>query len=197
MKKKLTIAAIALCLLVAAGGTFAFLTDKTAAIENTFTIGDINITLTEEAGGTDKEFKMVPGKDIVKDPVVTVLADSEECWLFVKAVPSIGSVTVGSETLSFDDFLEWQIASGWTALDGVDNVYYRSVPAANADQAFGVIKDNTVTVDEDVTSEMMEAFLDSSGNVDTSKLPKLTFKAYACQKDGIETVTDAWAEVAD
>ena len=46
---KLVVAMLAVTLLIgcAIGGTVAWLTDKTTAVTNTFTYGDINIELTE------------------------------------------------------------------------------------------------------------------------------------------------------
>ena len=82
------IALLALVLVIGcvAGGTVAWLVAKTEPVVNTFTYGNINIALTEEAGGTEKQFKIIPGTNIVKDPKVTVTAGSEDCWLFVKVV---------------------------------------------------------------------------------------------------------------
>ena len=66
MKKKTLALVLALTLLVAGvvGGTLAWLTDQTAEVKNTFTVGDINIGLTE----TTTDYKMVPGNTIAKDP---------------------------------------------------------------------------------------------------------------------------------
>mgnify|MGYP002657696211 FL=1 len=49
MKKKTLALVLALTLLVAGvvGGTLAWLTDRTAEVKHTFTVGDINIDLTE------------------------------------------------------------------------------------------------------------------------------------------------------
>ena len=49
MKKKAWLSALAVVLVLccAVGGTLAWLTQKTDAVVNTFTVGDINITLTE------------------------------------------------------------------------------------------------------------------------------------------------------
>ena len=92
MKKKLTmVVSLLLVMALSIGGTLAYLTDKTDAIENTFTIGNVKIDLTETGatkGANDElfknSFKMVPGNEIDKDPTVTVEAGSEACWLFVK-----------------------------------------------------------------------------------------------------------------
>lgn len=176
MKKKTLALVLALTLLVAGvvGGTLAWLTDRTAEVKNTFTVGDINIGLTE----TTTDYKMVPGNTIAKDPTVTVKANSEACWLFVKVTKS--------ENL--DTFITYAIAEGWTALPGVDGVYYREVPAPAADQTFSVLADNAVTVKDTVTKEMLTA--------DGFTNPTLTFKAYAIQKDHFTTAAAAWAEVS-
>lgn len=175
MKKKTLALVLALTLLVAGvvGGTLAWLTAKTDEVKNTFTVGDINIGLTE----TTTDYKMVPGNTIAKDPTVTVKANSEACWLFVQVTKS--------ENL--DAFITYAIADGWTALPGVDGVYYREVPASAADQTFPVLAGNAVTVKSDVTKTMLE----------TAKtvVPTLTFKAYAVQQDNVASASDAWAKV--
>lgn len=87
MKKKATIAVVALALVLcfAIGGTLAWLVDESDKVVNTFTYGDINIDLSETTG---EKYKMIPGNDITKDPKVTVEANSEACWLFVKVEKS-------------------------------------------------------------------------------------------------------------
>ena len=175
MKKKTLALVLALTLLVAGvvGSTLAWLTDQTAEVKNTFTVGDINIGLTE----TTTDYKMVPGNTIAKDPTVTVKANSEACWLFVKV----------TESTDLKDFITYAIAEGWPALPGVDGVYYREVPASAADQPFSVLKGDAVTVNSDVTKEMLTA-------KDFAN-PTLTFKAYAVQKDNVASASDAWAKV--
>ena len=66
-----------------------------AALVNTFTDSDINITLTESGTDADttkdgfqQNFKMVPGDTITKDPTVTVVKGSEPCWVFIKVEAS-------------------------------------------------------------------------------------------------------------
>lgn len=174
MKKKTLALVLALTLLVAGvvGGTLAWLTDQTAEVKNTFTVGDINIGLTE----TTTDYKMVPGNTIAKDPTVTVKANSEACWLFVKV----------TESANLDDFITYAIATGWTELEA--GVYYREVPASAADQTFFVLAGDAVTVKSDVTRAMLETA--------KTDAPTLTFKAYAIQKDHFATADAAWAEVS-
>lgn len=176
MKKKTLALVLALTLLVAGvvGGTLAWLTDQTAEVKNTFTVGDINIGLTE----TTADYKMVPGNTIAKDPTVTVKANSEACWLFVQV----------TESTDLKNFITYAIAEGWTALPGVDGVYYREVPASAADQTFSVLAGDAVTVKSDVTRTMLETA--------KTDAPTLTFKAYAIQRDHFATADAAWAEVS-
>ena len=118
---------------------------------------------------------MVPGNTIAKDPKVTVKANSEACWLFVKV----------EKSGNFDSFMEYGIASGWTKLDGVDGVYYREVASPTDDTVFDVLKDNSVTVKTTVTKEQFNSLTSTT-------MPTLTFTAYACQKDNVSTAADAW-----
>ena len=174
MKKTLTVViALVLVVVMSVAGTVAYLTASTGPVRNTFTVGNIDITLAE----TTSDFKMVPGNDIAKDPKVTVLAKSEACWLFVKV----------EESDNLNDFVTYDIADGWTALTGVDGVFYREVAASESNQEFAVLKDNKVTVKDTVTKAMMDAL-----NVEGATKPTLTFTAYAVQKDNIADPVTAW-----
>ncbi|MBS7276621.1 MAG: SipW-dependent-type signal peptide-containing protein [Eubacteriales bacterium] len=182
MKKALFImlsAALIVCATVA--GTLAWLTDTTDRVVNTFTVGDINITLTE-SGNLD--LKMVPGRTITKDPKVTVKEGSEACWLFVKVVKSG----------NFDSFMTFEMADGWTALGGHEGVYWREVAATTADTDISVLKDNKVTVRDTVTKTMLEGVKNADGTPNENA-PTLTFTAYAVQKDGINDAATAWRKV--
>lgn len=177
---KLVVAMLAVTLLIgcAIGGTVAWLTAKTDPVVNTFTYGDINIKLTETTG---KGYKIIPGVDIPKDPKVTVNANSEACWLFVK-VEEEGTFVAGKVTYS--------IADGWTKGDGTNipaNVYYRQVGAVTENTDFAVLKDNMVTVSDTLTKEDIKSITTN---------PTLTFTAYAVQKDGFDTAAAAWAEAS-
>lgn len=179
------IALLALVLVIGcvAGGTVAWLVAKTEPVVNTFTYGDINITLAETTG---ENYKIIPGKDIPKDPKVTVTAGSEACWLFVKV----------EETGTFvADKVTYAIADSWTQGNGTEipsNVYYREVSAEDAKNgvSYYVLAGNTtypngvITVSSDLTKE----------NIPTAN-PTLTFTAYAVQKENITTAADAWAKV--
>ena len=169
--------AVTLLIGCAIGGTVAWLTAKTDPVVNTFTYGDINIKLTETTG---KDYKIIPGVDIPKDPKVTVNANSEACWLFVK-VEEEGTFVANKVTYS--------IADGWTKGDGTKipaNVYYRAVDALKNDTDFAVLKDNKIYVSEELSKSDIQSI---------TAQPKLTFTDYAVQKDGIDTVEAAWEKV--
>lgn len=176
MKKRTLIILVALVAVfgMAVGGTIAWLTDQTESITNTFTVGNINIKLEE----TVREFKMVPGVTIAKDPKITVVSGSEACYLFVKV----------EESENLDDFIDYTMATGWIALTSVDGVYYREVNATASDTTFSVLANDQVTCNDTVTKAMMDALTEDT-------YPTLTFTAYAVQQSGSATAEAAWAKV--
>ena len=177
------VALLALVLVIGcvAGGTVAWLVATTDSVTNTFTYGDINIELTETKP-ENKQAKIIPGVDIEKDPKVTVLANSEDCWLFVK-VEETNWPTFTEEGTTTKK-VSWAIANGWTLVPGQTNVYCRE---AAAGQSFPVLKDNVVTVSQNLTKAEV--------NTVVALQPQLKFTAYAVQKDGSDTAADAWAKV--
>lgn len=184
MRKKTLALVLALTLIVVGvvSGTLAWLTAKSDTVVNTFTTSDIKVELKETTG---TEYKMIPGYTISKDPKATVLAGSEECYLFVKL----------DKSANFDNYLTYGIAEGWTKLEGVtDTVYYRKVVTADIGKAYSVLANDQVTVSGDITKEQMNAITDAT-------LPKLTITAYASQlykSAGVEfTAAEAWNNIAN
>lgn len=176
---KTLVALLSLVLLLGCslGGTLAWLSDSTGPVTNTFTVGDINISLDES---NDLDLTIVPGVPIKKDPKVTVLEGSEACWLFVKI----------EESANWPDDLTYSVVTGtegWTKLtgvEGVENVYYRQVGASDNAQEFPVLAGNTVTVSENLTKSKLQQL--------ASNNPTLTFTAYAVQQEGVGTAEEAW-----
>ena len=177
------IAAIVLVIGCTAGGTVAWLVSKPDPIVNVFTVGNINATLTE----TETAFKIVPGVDIDKDPVATVKANSEDCYLFMQPTeenwPKFKATEAGSTTRK----VEYEIADGWIELTPLHGVYYREVTKSDTeDQSFHVLKNDKVTVSNTLTKEEANA-------IQKADAPKLTVAVYAVQKAGIKTPNEAWA----
>lgn len=183
---KTLVALLSLVLLLGCSlsGTLAWLADSTGPVTNTFTVGDIEIELTE----TPREYKIVPGVNIAKDPKVTVKANSEACWLFVKV-----------DEAYWPDFKEedgitpkvnYTLAQGWEPLEGESGVYYREVDAetAKAGYEYPVLNGNEVTVSSTLTKSEVQQI--------TTK-PTLTFTAYAVQQEGVADAETAWGIAQD
>ena len=168
------IALLALVLVIGcvAGGTVAWLVATSDTVTHTFTSGDINITLAETTG---EDYKIIPGKDIPKDPKVTVTAGSEACWLFVKVEES-GTFVADKVTYAID--------KDWTALEGEKGVYYRKVAAVTADTDFSVLEGNKITVKDTLTKGDIKDIAATN--------PTLTFTAYAVQQENIPDAATAW-----
>lgn len=190
---RVLVMAVALTLIIGGiiGGSVAWLTAKTDPVVNTFTYGDIKIELTETKPD-DKTAKIIPGVDIEKDPKVTVKAGSEPCWLFVK-VEEEGTFVNGKVSYS----VRTDGNDGWkklTGVEGVNNVYYRELGATNTDTDYYILEgdqnhpNGVVTVSENLTKAEVNS-------ITTQNQPKLTFTAYAVQKDGVADAATAWAKV--
>ena len=200
MKKKLTlVVSLLLVMALSIGGTVAWLTDETDAITNTFTLGNVDITLTE-TWNTDTDgnkvndawsAKFVPGKEMAKDPKVTVVEGSEACYIYVKVEEKINFDD--GKTGEFAEYFDYDIKSDWTRLaeETDDVVYYMEVDAetAAAGKVFYVLAgsetnaNGCVTVPGDVTKTMID---DLNGN------PTLTITAYAIQSEGTGSAYEAW-----
>lgn len=195
MKKKGLALLLALTLVVVgvASGTLAWLTAKSDTVVNTFTTSNIEVKL-EETKGEDveggKEFKMIPGYTIDKDPKAWVVEGSEDCYLFVKVTAENNTYVSGGSTVNY---LSYKIADGWTLVPGQTDVYYRTVTSTEMGDThkFSVLENDQVTVSGDVTSAMMTAAANAQ--------PTLTVTAYASQlhKNAGETFTaaEAWANI--
>ena len=128
MKKGNKVLMLILCaaLLVAGSvmGTLAYLT-ATDDVTNTFTAGNVSITLKEremdpatgklvengELVDAIEKIKVIPNRVIDKQPVVFVNDGSEDCWLFIKVEGEL--LTGGAFTLN----------ENWEAVAGQDNWY--------------------------------------------------------------------------
>lgn len=192
MKKKFLIPIMVLILVIGAiGGTLAWLYDTTGPVTNTFTVGKVDIDLNEtdqnDSGKTTMEnsYKLIPGKEYSKDPKVTVTAESENSWVFVKV----------EKMNNIDSLIDYKIRldqGEWSALTGHPDVYYREYTGPEA-ATYYVLKgseDNPngcVTIKSGLTNEDLTKV---TGN------PQLKFTAYAIQKDGFDTPEAAWKEVS-
>ncbi len=156
------------------GGTFAYLQGETEEVKNDFTRNKVMVDLVETKG---PNFSIIPGTTAEKDPKVTV-DNTVDAYAFVE-------ITDATEGL-----VNYELADGWTKLDGYDNVYYREVAADAADKEFSVLKNDTVSYDASLTNTDM---VDADGNLKPNVA--LTFKAYAIQQEPFANAKAAWLQV--
>ena len=187
MKKVKKVLLLALCaaLLVGASvtGTMAYLSSKTDTVTNTFSVGNVTITLDEapvnelgeEVSGnrrTANDYKLLPGHNYTKDPTVHVDANSEDCWLFVMVDNGIEDIEAADNTIAAQ-----MAANGWSLVAGEENVYaYKEVVSA---------RDNIIVFEE---------FTVDSAETDLSAYDDATVVviAYAVQEDGFGSAAEAW-----
>ncbi len=189
MKKKLmTVLALVLVIALSVAGTYAYLTDS-KSVKNTFTVGKVAITMDEAAvneyGVADdsaprvagNEYKLVPGHEYTKDPIVHFQAKSEASYLFVKVENGIADIETGT---TIADQIK---AKGWTALNGVANVYYKQVDAN--------------TTENPIDYPVFNSFkIADNANTADYGTAEIVVTAYAIQADGFTTPAAAWAEVS-
>lgn len=193
MKKKTKALMLVLCavLLVTASvlGTMAYLT-STDKVINTFTVGKVAITLDEakvDPDGTavtpaervkENAYHLLPGHGYTKDPTVHVQANSEDSFIFVKVENGIANYEAGTTIAA-------QIAAnGWTALDGVENVYYKTYTKSAEITNLPVFGHFTIA----------DHANDTDGWNNFSAETKVTVTAYAVQQDGFASAAAAWGE---
>ena len=157
MKTKSKALLLTLCavLLVAASvmGTMAYLT-STDKVENTFTVGNVKITLDEAKVDTDgtpvtpaervkaNEYKLLPGHTYTKDPTVTVIKGSESSYVRMKVTFNNAAQIIAMCT--DPDFAD--------EITGVENAFplIRMVNfvEANAAKWNGLVPDNMTEAEE-------------------------------------------------
>ncbi len=194
MKKTLTVLlALVLVIAMSVAGTMAYLT-STDTVTNTFTVGNVAITLdeldTDEDDNKDdnvtqpddtvrdqaNSYKLIPGNTYVKDPTIHVDANSEDCWLFVQVVNGISGLEAATVTDGYKTIADQMTANGWTAVSGATNVY--------------AYKDKVSAGENVVVFNQFK--IDGTADVSTvTENTKITIKAYAVQADNFSTAAAA------
>lgn len=180
----LTLACAVLLVSLSVGATLAYLTSTTGVVTNTFTVGNVKITLDEtdvtvlgvketDIRVTENDYHLLPAHSYIKDPTVHIDAESEDCWLFVKVTNDIAEI---EDATTIADQMK---ALGWTKVDGETNVYaYKEIVSAGED----VVVFNSFKIKGTVTKEELAAYDEKT----------ITVQAYAVQADGLASSADAW-----
>ena len=205
--RKVLILALCAVLLVSISvmGTMAYLTSKDS-VTNTFTVGKVAIKLDEAKANADgtlvqgadrvdaNSYKLLPGQTYNKDPMVTVLKDSEKSYIRMTVTVSKAEeldaifAPAGANLVSIFngyDGATW-LYKGDT--DNADNTrtyefwYKEAVAAPDADVALDALFDS-ITVPGSITNAQLA----------TIEGMTITVNAYAIQADGFGTADLAWA----
>ena len=170
MNKKLIAIILVLAMLVVAGvgATLAYFTDD-AEKKNTFTVGNVEIELTEEkwdeAVENEENENMYPGQTIDKDPVVTNVG-SNPCFVRISVT---GLDQFGEDALIAYD----ELGEGW--VDGEDGFFYYL----------------TALDPEDETSALFTAITIPTSLENDAETEDIVVTAYAVQAQGIEIAGEA------
>lgn len=202
----LTVCSAALLVCVTVGATVAYLT-STDEVVNSFTVGNVSIKLDEAKANPDgslvpnadrvkaNSYKLLPGHTYNKDPMVTVLKGSENCYvkmtvtftnaaeldeIFAPSGADMTSIFVGY------DGTTW-ISKG-NKEDTAENTrtyefwYKEAVGAPDGDVALDALFDKIV-VPGSITNEQLATIAGMT----------ITVNAYAIQADGFANADAAWA----
>lgn len=195
MKTSMKALTLVLCavLLVCASvmGTLAYLQDTSDVVTNTFTVGNVQITLDEakvtEYGVKDGDtrvieniYKLIPGHNYLKDPTIHVAKGSEQCYLFVKVVDGLAGIQADTTVAAQMD------ANGWMKLNGVENVWYY----VGKDGSNGIVDAREAAKDVLVFDGFT---IKKDANVAEYAGKTITVQAYAIQADGFDNAAAAWA----
>lgn len=195
MKKKIT--AIFLCVALVAiaivGASLAYFTDTKTAT-NTFTMGNVQITLDETnvngQGRTDKNtYNTYPGAVVTKDPIVHNTGSNAA---YIRATVKVeGWVTTCKDCYKFDgtggyantlvDYLvvEDQLGAGWSV--------EKAMVDANGNDVTFVLRYDGVLAAGTNTIAMFQQVQIPAGLENGQTLGTITVKADAIQTDGFNT----------
>lgn len=188
MKKILTIVlSVVIVASVAIGGTLAFLTAETSALENVFTFDGIELELNEyeayspDGTGTpypDTPVVIEPGMTVNKIPVITVKENSVSSYVYVKVTNGFGELA----TVNID-------ADNWVTVSKENGIYrYKDIVLkSDAAQALAPVFSTVYFDGETIT---MENIADLNGK--TISVQGFAHQAGGNKEDGDQlTVTDA------
>lgn len=197
MKKKLVAGGLVAALAATAigGATLAYFTDEEKAV-NTFTVGTVDITLTEDKW-VESDAKLIPGRVIDKNPTITLEAGSEDAYTFMKVQLSKDFVDLLTEYATavgvtdpadygdvIDDWFVSEVGPKVMSVNLTEGYVILGVmsPKSAGDS---VTYFDRVTVPTGVTKEM----LSDKDNY------TITVTGYAIQEEGFDTREEAFAEL--
>ena len=203
-------------------GTLAYLTDTTDKVTNTFTVGNVEIKLTEANVDTDgnatngrnetgmTDVKLIPGRTIDKDPTVSVKKGSENCY--VRMLVTVDGLNALKAAFPQSRYADWYLTDGtfllqnlvmdssnastwnteWECIKVTSNTY-------EFRYAYIVDTDNFSDDDNDEFVELPELFKNvtvpgTMTNEEYANLQdvKIIIEAHAIQSEGFANANEAW-----
>lgn len=207
MKKKsilLTLTAVVLAMAIGVGGTIAYFTSTTADVQNTFTVGNVAITLDEAkvnyandvwTAGEDRVQSntyenVYPGAHLPKDPTIHVAANSQDAYVAMKVVISKAAAWLAlaedhADLNNLENVFEGYIEADWSkiafdydeAADTLTYVYMWEQGKVSAGA------DLTLFTAMNIPSEL------SSAEIATVNDFTVTATGYAVQAQGVDAET--------
>ena len=203
--KKALLMTLCAVMLVAASvmGTMAYLTSTTNVVNNTFTVGNVAITLDEydwdnstanAERDIENKYHLMPGHEYKKDPTVVVEGGSENAY--VRAFVTVTYDKAADAVLANHNYLTWlDLSRDWTVVDMVKSTteneitrtyefrYNNMVAASEQDTTLAALF-TTIKVPGDLTNEELATL--SGMQIDVI--------AHAIQADGFANADVAWGE---
>ena len=193
-KKLITLLMCAVVLIIgAASVTLAYFTDRESAT-NTFTVGDVDITLFEqqtengevtETTYTGFVYHLIPGSTYSKEPYVRVESGSSKCWIYVTVDNQIADLEPAAG--SGKTIAEQMEAYHWTPVEGYKINGLQVYAYKWAVEKTDVKVFDGFTIDGDTaTGDILKEYENK----------KIEITAYAIQATGFSTAAEAWASAS-
>ena len=198
-----SLAALALVAAISIGGTIAYLTHQDT-VTNTFTVGQVKIKLDEAKANLDgslvegadrvkvNEYKLLPGHEYNKDPMVTVLKDSELSYIKMTVTFTMSDkLDTIIPNANLTSIFKGYDAANWIYKGNTEDNdkhtrtyefwYKEAVAAPGADKPLDALFDSII-VPGNITNDQLA----------TIKGMQIIVNAYAIQADGFKDAADAW-----
>lgn len=224
LRKILTLACSAVLLVcLSVGATVAYLTSATDVVTNTFSIGNVKIKLDEVIAEYDEEkhayvgtkdrteatdsakeqsYKLLPGVKIDKDPTVTVVKESENCYVRAWVTVSYDATAEALLTEAMADGWVKELSDLWVPNGAPTTTKVTEDEKTTVTRVYELRYANEVTAEETKSADKVLApiftGIEIPGDLTNDELATLAdlsiaVKAEAIQADGFADAAAAWA----
>ena len=212
MKKNRTIiAAVVLLMVFVVGGAIAYFTDIDTKT-NTFTIGSVDITLTEDGWDAladnnnnsipDAAEDMMPGDSVTKDPLINNVSTKNPAYVFIKV--EVPCTTIVAPATTSEELFTYTVNAGWTELS---SAAVACTSGGNATHVYYYGSNGTLTqlnkaADSSTPTPTTNPLFSSitlrstlKGNEGLTDQKQVVITGYGIQTTGLSstTPTDVWA----